>query len=247
MENKSELLTLLRDDNQYYNGIGKNYLSNSDIGVLLNNPQDFGKTREDNKAFMDGRYFHQLILEPEKAKVMPFVDVSTRTTKEYKNFCEENNLPFCMLKKEQDEIQNLVAIIKGNIAFYDEIFKAGNQYETPAVAEIQGMMWKGKADIVTDNSVIDLKTTSDIHKFKYSAKSYNYDSQCYIYQQLFGKPLVFYVIDKGTGVLGIFRPTEDFVKGGETKVGRAIEVYNKYFSSTPSDDIANYYIDEYLL
>jgi len=58
-ENKSELLTLLRDDNQYYNGIGKNYLSNSDIGVLLNNPQDFGKTREDNKAFMDGRYFHQ--------------------------------------------------------------------------------------------------------------------------------------------------------------------------------------------
>jgi hypothetical protein len=152
-----------------------------------------------------------------------------------------------MLQKEQEEIQNLVSIINGNIAFYDEIYKSGNVYETPAVAEIQGMMWKGKADIVTDNAVIDLKTTSDIHKFKYTAKSYNYDSQCYIYQELFGKPLVFYVIDKGTGVLGIFRPTEDFVKGGEIKVGRAIEVYNKYFSSTPSDDIVNYYIDEYLL
>ena len=246
-ENKSELLTLLRDDNQYYNGIGKNYLSNSDIGVLLNNPQDFGKTREDNKAFMDGRYFHQLILEPEKAKEMPAVDVSTRTTKEYKLFCEDNNLPFCMLKKEQDEIQNLVSIINGNIAFYDEIYKAGNFYETPAVGTIQGRMWKGKADIVTDNAVIDLKTTSDIHKFKYTAKQYNYDSQCYIYQELFGKPLVFYVIDKGTGVLGIFRPTEEFVKGGEIKVGRAIEIYDKYFSAYPSDDIVNYYIDEYLL
>jgi hypothetical protein len=242
-----DVISVLRDDNEYYNGIGKQYLSNSDIGILLSNPQDFGKTREDNKAFMDGRYFHQLILEPEKAKAMPFVDVSTRTTKEYKTFCEENNLPFCMLKKEQDEIQNLVNIINGNIAFYDEIYKAGNQYETPAVAEIQGMMWKGKADIVTDNAVIDLKTTSDIHKFKYSAKSYNYDSQCYIYQELFGKPLVFYVIDKGTGVLGIFRPTEDFVKGGEAKVGKAIEVYNKYFSAKPTDDIVNYYIDEYLL
>jgi PDDEXK-like domain of unknown function (DUF3799) len=242
-----DVISVLRDDNEYYNGIGKQYLSNSDIGILLNNPQDFGKTREDNKAFMDGRYFHQLILEPEKAKVMPSVDVSTRNTKEYKAFCEDNNLPFCMLKKEQDEIQNLVNIINGNIAFYDEIYKAGNQYETPAVAEIQGMMWKGKADIVTDNAVIDLKTTSDIHKFKYSAKSYNYDSQCYIYQELFGKPLVFYVIDKGTGVLGIFRPTEDFVKGGEAKVGKAIEVYNKYFSAKPSDDIVNYYIDEYLL
>ena len=242
-----DIISALRDDNQYYNGIGKNYLSNSDIGILLNNPQDFGKTREDNKAFMDGRYFHQLILEPEKAKEMLAVDVSTRTTKEYKLFCEENNLPFCMLKKEQDEILNLVSIINGNIAFYDEIYKSGNEYETPAVGMIQGMMWKGKADIVTDNSVIDLKTTSDIHKFKYSAKSYNYDSQCYIYQELFGKPLVFYVIDKGTGVLGIFRPTEDFVKGGEIKVGKAIEVYNKYFSAKPTDDIVNYYIDEYLL
>ena len=242
-----DIISALRDDNQYYNGIGKNYLSNSDIGILLNNPQDFGKTREDNKAFMDGRYFHQLILEPEKAKAMPFVDVSTRTTKEYKAFCEDNNLPFCMLKKEQDEIQNLVSIINGNIAFYDEIYKAGNEYETPAVGTIQGRMWKGKADIVTDNAVIDLKTTSDIHKFKYTAKQYNYDSQCYIYQELFGKPLVFYVIDKGTGVLGIFRPTEDFVKGGEIKVGKAIQIYDKYFSAYQSDDIVNYYIDEYLL
>jgi len=242
-----EIITLLRDDVEYYKGVGKQYLSNSDIGVLLSNPQDFGKEREDSKAFMDGRYFHQLILEPERAKEMLSVDVSTRTTKEYKAFCEDNNLPFCMLKKEQDEIQGLVNIINGNIAFYDEIYKAGNLYETPAVGMIQGLMWKGKADIVTDDSVIDLKTTSDIHKFKWTAKAYNYDSQCYIYQQLFGKPLVFYVIDKGTGVLGIFRPTEDFVKGGELKVGRAIEVFNKYFGSAPSDDIVNYYIDEYLL
>jgi hypothetical protein len=247
MKQQIDTLEALKDDFQYYNGIGKNYLSNSDIGTLLSNPQDFGKPREDNKAFMDGRYFHQLILEPEKAKLVPAVDVSTRTTKEYKSFCETNNLPFCMLKKEQEEIQGLVNIINGNIAFYDEIYKDGNQYETPAIGEIQGMMWKGKADIVTDNAVIDLKTTSDIHKFKYSAKAYNYDSQCYIYQELFGKPLVFYVIDKGTGVLGIFRPTEDFVKSGEAKVGRAIEVYEKYFGENPSDEIVNYYIDEYLM
>lgn len=247
METELDVISALRDDKEYYSGIGKNYLSNSDIGVLLNNPQDFGKEREDSKAFMDGRYFHELILEPEKAKEMVCVDVSTRTTKEYKTFCDMYNLPFCMLKKEQDEIQKLVNIINGNIAFYDEIYKAGNLYETPAVGIIQGMMWKGKADIITDEIVIDLKTTSDIHKFKYSAKSYNYDSQCYIYQQLFGKPLVFYVIDKGTGVLGIFRPTEDFVNGGEIKVARAIEVFNKYFGSSPTDDIVNYYIDEYLL
>lgn len=242
-----DIIEKLKDDAEYYGGIGKNYLSNSDIGTLLSNPQNFGKPREDNKSFMDGRYFHQLILEPEKAKLTKFVDVSTRTTKEYKAFCEENNLPFCMLKKEMDEIENLVGVINKNITFFEEIYKDGNQYEVPSIAKIQGMMWKGKADIVTDNAVIDLKTTGDIHKFKYSAKAYNYDSQCYIYQELFGKPLVFFAIDKTTGVLGIFRPTEDFVRGGEAKVARAIEVYNKYFSDNPTDDIVNYYIDDFLL
>ena len=242
----NQVLELLKDDREYYSGIGKNYLSNSDIGTLLNNPKFFGVPREDNKAFMDGRYFHQLILEPEKAKDLKFVDASTRTTKIYKDFCEENNLPFCMLQKEKEEIERLVGVINSNIAFFEEIYKKGNQYEVPAIAEIQGMMWKGKADIITDNAIIDLKTTSDIDKFKWNAKKYNYDSQCYIYQQLFGKPLVFYVIDKTTDILGIFRPTEEFIQSGEAKVGRAIEVFNKYFGDNPTDDIENYYIDEYL-
>jgi hypothetical protein len=244
--NLQVVLELLKDDREYYGGIGKNYLSNSDIGTLLNNPKFFGKPREDNKAFMDGRYFHQLILEPEKAKDLLYVDASTRTTKVYKDFCEEHNVPFCMLEKEKKDIESLVSIINKNIVFFEELYKKGNQYEIPAIAEIQGMMWKGKADIVTDEMIIDLKTTSDIDKFKWNAKKYNYDSQCYIYQMLFGKPLVFYTIDKTSGILGIFRPTEAFVKSGEEKVGRAIEVYNKYFGSNPSDDIENYYIDEFL-
>ena len=241
------ILALLNDDKEYYGGIGKKFLSNSDIGTLLNNPKDFGKPREDNKAFMDGRYFHQLILEPEKAVNTPFVDVSTRTTKEYKNYCETNNLPFCMLKKEMEEVENLVNIIKGNITFYDEIFKDGNQFEVPAIGMIQGMMFKGKADIVGNDFLIDLKTTGDIQKFKYSAKAYNYDSQCYIYQQLFGKPLVFYAIDKTTGVLGIFKPSPEFIESGELKVARAIEVFSKYFGAAPTDNIDNYHIDTWLI
>jgi hypothetical protein len=108
------------------------------------------------------------------------------------------------------------------------------------------MMWKGKADIVTEDCVIDLKTTSDVQKFKWNAKKYNYDSQCYIYQQLFGKPLVFYVIDKVTGVLAVFKPTQEFVDGGAFKVARAIDMYQRYFSENPSDDIENYFIDEFL-
>lgn len=239
-----EIINLLRNDKEYYGGIGKQYLSNSDIGVLLSNPKDYGKYRADNKSFSDGRYFHQLILEPDKALDFKFVDTGTRLTKEYKEFVKDNNLPFCMLKKEKDEIENLVRVMTGNLSFFEQIYKDGNQYEVPSIKEIQGMMWKGKADIITDECIIDLKTTSDINKFKWSAKSYNYDSQCYIYQQLFGKPLVFYVVDKLSQQLGIYTPTENFILGGEQKVAKAIEVYNKYFGGNPTDNINNHFIEE---
>jgi hypothetical protein len=241
-----DILEVLKNDYEYYNGVGRNYLSNSDIGTLLSNPKHYGLKREDNGSFAEGRYFHQLLIEPDKAELINFVEVSTRNTKEYKAYLEANKLPYALLKKEKERVEELVGIMKANIQFYDAIYADGNEFEVPAVTDMFGMQWKGKADIVGKNFLIDLKTTGDIHKFKWSAKSYNYDSQAYIYQNLFGKPLVFFVIDKSTGQLGIFRPTENFIKGGEAKVIRAVEVYNKYFGDSPSDNIDNYCIEETL-
>ncbi len=109
-----------------------------------------------------------------------------------------------------------------------------------------GREWKGKTDILGSEELIDLKTTSDIKKFKYSAYAYNYDSQAYIYQQLFGKPLVFYVIDKVTLQLGIFRPSPAFIESGERKVIEAVAVYNRFFAPEAWDNVANHYIQDYL-
>jgi hypothetical protein len=91
-----------------------------------------------------------------------------------------------------------------------------------------------------------LKTTGDINKFKYSARAYNYDSQCYIYQQLFGKPLVFLVVDKETCQLGMYRPSTEFVEYGAQKVQRASEIYKRYFGPNAEEDIINHYINETL-
>jgi hypothetical protein len=242
----SNVTEQLRNDAEYYKGVGKNYLSNSDISALLGNPKEYGMEREDNKSFAEGRLFHQLLIEPDKAIDVHVVDASTRNTKIYKDYCDANGLDICLLQHEVDKMKQLTQVMKSNIYFYDEIYKDGNLYEEPAIGEIKGMMWKGKADIITDEVIIDLKTTSDIKKFKWSAKAYNYDSQAYIYQKLFGKPLIFFVIDKETAQLGIFRPTENFILGGERKVERAIEVYKTYFGDNPTDDIDNYYIDEEL-
>jgi hypothetical protein len=237
------ILNRLRDDEDYYGAFGKQFLSNSDISALLTNPKQFRSHSDDNVNYAKGRYFHQLILEPEKAKDTKFIDVSTRNTKAYKEFVEHHKLPFVMLEKEGEEIRDCVSSMTQNLAFFEGIRQEGNEYEVPAIKEIYGEMWKGKADIVCSDKLIDLKTTSKIEDFKYSARKYNYDSQCYIYQELFGKPLVFYVVDKTTGMLGIFKPTAEFVERGESKVKRAVEAYRKFFGDAPTH---NYYIDEEL-
>lgn len=241
-----DVLTKLKDDVQYYGDFGKQYLSNSDIGTLLTNPKCFGLSRPDNANFAKGRLFHQLILEPEKAKDWKFVDIASRNSKAYKEHVLESNVEFALLQKEADEIQHLVKVMMSNMDFYDVIRNDDNEYEVPSVGEIEGVIWKGKADIVHPEMIIDIKTTSKLDDFKWSARKYNYDSQCYIYQQLFGKPLVFYVIDKTTGMLGIFRPTEDFIRGGREKVRKAVDVYNKFFSKDATEDINFFYVEDYL-
>ena len=241
-----DILEILKDDVSYYGAFGKQYLSNSDISTLLTNPKAFGISRPDNTNFAKGRLFHQLILEPEKASEWEFVDVASRNTKAYKEFIAERDVEFALLQKEADEISLLVTTMMANVDFYDDIRHDENQYEVPAVGEIEGVMWKGKADIVHPEMIIDLKTTSNIDDFKWSARKYNYDSQCYIYQQLFCKPLVFYVIDKTNNMLGIFRPTEEFIRGGADKVRRAVDVYNKFFGDNATEDINYFYVEDYL-
>jgi hypothetical protein len=239
------VLELLKNDNQYYNGIGKQYLSNSDIDALLKNPKEFKVDREDCKAFAEGRYFHQLVLEPEKAKGIVTVDASSRNTNIYKDAVAGSSETVLLLQKEADEIASLVKTMTSNLHFYDLIFDDSNEFEVPAVKEIMGHMWKGKADIVGSDLLIDIKTTSDITQFRWNAKKYNYDSQCFVYQELFGKPLIFLVIDKTSGMLGEFIPTEEFVKGGADKVARAVKVYEKFFNeATKTDDIDSFYISE---
>jgi len=233
-------------DEDYYGAFGKQFLSNSDIGSLLDNPVDFRKPQPDNINFHKGRYFHQLILEPEKAKETKFIDVSSRVTKAYKEAVTESSQDIIMLEKEGIEIKGCVDTMMQNLPFFEGIRQEGNRYEVPMIKEIKGVLWKGKADILCTDKIIDLKTTSKIADFKYSAKKYNYDSQCYIYQTLFGKPLIFYVVDKTNGKLGIFRPSQEFIRRGEEKVDRAITQYHRFYGDNPTEDIRFFYVDEIL-
>lgn len=245
-----EIINQLKDDNEYYNGVGRQYLSNSDIGTLLSNPKEFGAKREDSKQFAMGRYFHQLFLEPNKAKEWDFIDVASRNTKKYKEYVAELSAnstrprDFALLMKEKNEVEFWVEAMKTNLDFFDWIYADDNKFEVPAVKEICGEMWKGKADIVGKDYLYDLKTSSSISDFKWNSRKYNYDSQAYIYQELFGKPMVFLVIDKTSLMMGSFTVGQESLDRGRRKVERAVEVYRTFFGDNPTEDINQFYFNE---
>ena len=49
------VLDKLRDDAHYYGAYGKQFLSNSDIYNLLNNPRRFRVASEETKPMIEGR------------------------------------------------------------------------------------------------------------------------------------------------------------------------------------------------
>jgi hypothetical protein len=232
--NKQEALKALQDDTNYYGDFGKKYLSNSDIGTLLTNPLALGQKMANRPAFLVGGYFHTAILEPEKLKNFRIVEATTRNTKAYKEISDGE---MCLLKHEVDQIDLMTEKMLSNEVCRDLIRSGNVEYEQPEITELEGQLWKGKADIVNHDEklIIDLKTTADITKFKYSASKYNYDSQAYIYSKLFGYEMLFIVIDKNTHQIGIFDCSPEFYARGKDKVERAVQAYELFYKSEDFD------------
>jgi hypothetical protein len=238
---QNNIIEQLKDDSNYYGKVGQQYLSNSDIYSLLKNPRNFRK-KEKSLALIEGGYFHTAMLEPHKLKEYSVMDVSSRATKGFKEYIKDNDLhPYdVLLTKEVEKINTWVDAMKSNFVMYTDIYAEGNVYEKPAITNMFGVDWKGKADIITQTRVIDIKTTGNVDKFKWSANDYNYDSQAYVYEQLFGKPVEFYIIDKTTLKLKIAKPSPETILRGRDKVLKAIEVYNKFFAEDSAEDITQY-------
>ena len=243
---KSEIIDKLRDDNHYYGDFGKQYLSNSNIKTLLKNPLDLHKPIPSNANFLVGGYFHTAILEPDKIKSFKIIESTSRNTKVYK---EMSGGELCLLQHEVDMIESLVDRMMNNDVCRGLISPvvADVQYEEPQIGELFGQIWKGKADILNheEQLVIDLKTTSDLDKFRWNAKKYNYDSQAYIYRKLFGYEMVFIAIDKNTGNIGLFDCSPGFYQSGMDKVEKACEMYN-LFHETEDFEPQQYFINQTL-
>ena len=240
---QDEIVEKLRIDEHYYGKFGNQFLSNSDISVLLSNPLNFKKPSKSSPAFLVGGYFHTCILEPDKLKKYKIIESSSRNTKVYK---EMSGGELCLLQHEVDQIEVMRDKMLNN-EIINKLITGNVEYEVPGIIEIENNMWKGKADIINHDErlIIDLKTTNDIQSFRYSAKRYNYDSQAFIYNKLFNYDFLFIVVDKNTHQLGLFDVSDKFYQTGLDKVQKATDVYELFYK-TENFKPENYFINQTL-
>lgn len=239
---KDELAKVLKswegDEFEYRNGSGQKFLSQSDVGSLLRSPKEFRAPRDKPVlAFIQGSYFHESILEPHKIKDYKIVDASTRSTKIYKEALAEAGTDILLLRHEKDKLDQLVEGMLKNKFMRSMIRAEGNIYEKPGVIKLFGEWFKGRADIICPSQglIIDLKTSRELPKFRYKAKSYYYHAQAYIYSKMFDLDFMFFAACKETGDLGVFECSKAFLQEGKLAVEQAVKVHQEYYKDKTAE------------
>ncbi len=240
---REEILAEMYDDNFYYGHLGKHALSSSSLKMILKSPKTYrnvtkyGDPNSDSPALAQGKLVHWLILEPHKVDELHFVEASTKNTKIYKEAKAAHGEVF--LNKEKSQAERVADAVLRNEAALKLLTKS--EFEIPAIEMMEGLPFRGKADIIQGDTIIDLKTSADLSTFKYSADKYGYDLQAYMYKRMFkANDFKFLVVDKGSCDIGIFETTEEFIARGEDKFHRAVDNY-KYFFKENND------LDQYVM
>lgn len=240
IHDKQELIDNAYSDDFYYNYLGKTALSSSTCKLLLDSPKTYHYVtkygQKSSQALRAGWLFHTMILEPEKIDECVFVNVQSKNTKAYKEAKAYHDQVFTI--KEKQDAERLVDAFHRND--HTAKYLTDAKFEIPSIGVIDGIPFRGKADILqTKGGLVDLKTTTDVKNFHISAQKYKYHVQVYIYCNLFNvdyKDFTFIAIDKNNLDVGIFKCSEEFYERGREETHQAIELYNKFFLTPSSID-----------
>ena len=242
------------DDEFYYGFLGKNALSSSSVKKILDSPKTYWNLQQygeetNSQALRDGRLIHMMILEPHRLDELVFCETTTKTTKVWKEMSAQHPKHVLYTNKEKYNAERIAdAIFKNEKA---RELLSDSRFEIPAVGIIEGIPFRGKADILKNSGgIVDLKTTSDLKNFVYSARfKFSYGVQVYIYCQLFNcdySDFDFLVIDKASCDIGVYSCTADFYNAGEEKVMYALKQYNHFFAGKEKLEVQEMLHDYYI-
>tara|TARA_R110001632_G_scaffold178379_3_gene298148 strand:+ start:12591 stop:13376 length:786 start_codon:yes stop_codon:yes gene_type:complete len=234
---REALIEKMYDDEFYYGHLGKTAMSSSSIKLLNQSPKaykfvtQYGQQKS-SPALEIGNFIHTMVLEPHLIEErFHVVDVQSRASKAYKEAKAKSN-KIVLTAKEHDSNMRIVDAVLRNEHVLSMI--GGCEFEVPAIDMLEGYAFRGKADIydAKHNFIADLKTTQDINKFEWSAESYGYDVQAFIYTELFNVPVsnfYFIAVDKGSLDIGIIGMEQSFINKGYKKLKEGLELYKKFF------------------
>ena len=218
--NNGEIIELLRDDNEYYTGVGRDYLSASDISNILDG--SYTKEVQDREwkiHFEIGKYFHVQTLEPHKLDKFTIKDVARRKAGDQ-----------YLKTSEVEMLKDMKASHDASLEARGLLYGPGVEYEVPMVGEIEGIPFKGKMDCSNPmlGWCVDLKSTSNLEGFGVSIEKW-YCPQLWIYWKLSGMPTAYVAVDKKTLETQVIYPSKHFYALGKAQVLKAIEIYkNEY-------------------
>ena len=130
--------------------------------------------------------------------------------------------------------------------------------EQPVIADLHGHQFKGKADLITTDEsgqyvIIDFKTTSgnpsDFNKW--TLDSFGYNSQAYLYKEMFGMNFKFIFIGKkpkedseGKIYYDVceITPSDETLDMGRMRVMEALADYERYYGEGATEDVRASYI-----
>lgn len=239
---KDEILKKMEDDSYYYGYLGKHAFSSSRLKPLLDSPKIFWKETQygskDTSALAIGRAIHIKALEAHRYDdIYEIVETSSKNTKIWKEAVASTEKT-CLTSSENNTVNRVVDALLRNTAFITRL--NGSTPEVPAIGYIGGFPFRAKADILKQEKIFDLKTTSGIKAFPISAQKYNYDLQAYIYCTLFNVDwwnFEFIVVDKSTLEIAVYNVSEEFFNSGKAKCEQALEIYRNFFHEQDENTI----------
>lgn len=231
------------DDYQNYEAI-----SRSDICKVLQSPLHFKETeRKETEALKDGNFIHFALSEPEKIADlyyrMPKCDRRTTVGKEaFKEHLRVANGRDCLVEEKYDGYLKLSkkVCLKPII---NNLLHLGSK-EITAIAEINGVKCKARADLMIINktddklkgTIVDWKTTEDAryHPFRRCIERYRWNLQCAWYLQVFNAAMpevefdefIFGALEKSAPYESmLYRASEEMIEDGWAECLKGLHLY----------------------
>jgi len=200
-------------------------LSYSSLKAFAKSPNHYllykSRKMKPTPAMQLGSIADCLVLTPDRFErqysVLPEIDRRTKEGKAiYETFLEDAQGKDLVKMETYREAKSIAdAVIHHREAM--ELLQGQKQVELSG--EIHGIEFRGFADAVNSNSVIDLKTTQDASPGNFQKQAYNlmYHLQCAIYLELSGAHNFFWlaVENRAPHNVAIYAPDQDFKDRGQ--------------------------------